>query len=284
MAVFVKAKFGYEVSKTALSSGSINEIAKSLGYNQDQTYSYLGDFDQNFQVSVVVVEVFTDNIIFVLADPTKGPLNKNKVDYFMRNFSVKEEFNSSQAETILTDGIQNQSLTIDFLARVLRIKDSSSDGVFFVESLGLYLYFNDGILTDYSAADGLNTWSRRWKEINPNFIGTYERQAAQYWGNRSDKIAKEINAQAEAWANIPHPHINEYLPIHTNRNGLVNYAMLEVCHYNKVIDFDQFEAINHGRYTEIPKLESPDVKTYQLDNFIYEFSPQGQFIDHYQLR
>lgn len=270
-----------ELTET-LENGSINGITIHMGYHPDQIHTYFGEFDLDADIQIIILEVFTKNIVFVQTKNTIKTLRKNKVDQFLKNFNWIEEYDSVTAEDILKEGIANKTLRVDFLARVLDIRDADENGVFYVENLGKYLYFNNGFLTDYSSADGLNTWTRSWKEINPDFIGLYESTARRYWGNNHKKISAEINLQAEAYANVPGGLLNEFLALHKTPFDTINFVMLMACHYDEAITLEEFKTINYGRYEEL-RGEDFDLRSFQLGGFKYTFLASGPLVEFSQL-
>ena len=283
MSVYVEEKYGNyrQIPDDKIEGFSLNAITESLGYNKDQVKIILGDFESNFQVKNVCVEIFTNKVVYIMADSTQGTLKKLKVDFFLSRHPMKDLFNSSEVNSILTQGIENKSLQASYLAKVLKNDDISDNGIFYVESLGLYLIFSNGLLEDFKSADGLSVWAKTWKELNPQLLAEYEEEAKLYWGNDTKKILNEVNAQATGWANIPDASMNELVPIHTNSKGLINYVMIQVCHYNKSMTFDEFEGINYGRYQEVAEEISLGSKTYTLNQFTYVFSTEGVLLDFY---
>ena len=272
--IFVPDRTGFKELTEEIKDRSINGMAKHLDYNQDQFYAYFGDFDQTYPVQHVIVEIFTKNIIYVLTGPTVLSVTKNQVDFFLRDFNLTEIFDSISTRDILVEGIKNKTLRIEFLSRVLDIKNPELNGIFNADSIGLYLYFNDGFLTDFQSSDGLNEWAKQWKSINPEFISRYESLARHYLGNDTRKIINEINLQAEAYANIPDAMRNQFIHLHEGEFDTINFYMLMVCHYKHNIKLDEFQELNHGRFTELTSLKS-DVKKYSLGNFTYEFAVNG---------
>ncbi|WP_439585386.1 hypothetical protein [Dyadobacter bucti] len=259
-------------------NGSINGIAIHLGYHPDQVHTYWGEFDLEADIQQIVLEVFTKKIVFVLTKTTVKTLRKSMVDQFMKKFNWVEEYDSVKVEDILQEGIANSSLNIDFLARVLFISEPEDTGVFYVGKIGKYLYFNNGFLTDYNSADGLNTWARSWKEINPDFIGLYENAARKHWGDNHQKVYDEINLQAEAYANVPGGLLNEFIPLHKTGLDTVNFVMLMVCHYGATVTLEEFKVLNHGRYVELAE-DAFDLRSFQLGVFKYTFLSSGNLVD-----
>ncbi len=260
-----------------IGEGSINDITIHLGYHPDQTKVYFGDFDQNFDVVDVIIEIFSCNIVFVLTKDTVTKLDKSKVDYFLRDFDYDSEFDSYDIDSIFQTGIENMSLSIEFLTRVLNINNAEPNGVFYAKSLDLYLSFKDGLLIDFRSTDGLSKWARYYKQLNPDFIFNIEKTAMKFWGVEKSKIINEINIQCDALASVPEGFKNEFIQLHETNFGSTNYFMLLVCHYEHEISLSQFIEINHGRYKTYTSSNS--VIKFGLDRFIYEFSVDGSLIN-----
>ncbi len=275
--IFIPDGDGYKELTDSIEDNSINGISIHLGYNPDQIRIVFGDFDLNYDVQTVVIEIFSCNIVFVF---TKGSsvvkLNKKKVDYFLRNFKFSEEFDSLNTAEILQTGIDNKSLNIEFLSRVLSLNDTKPTGIFYAKSLDLYLSFKDGFLTGFQTGDGLNMWAKKWEQLNPEIISNLERLARKFWGANQNKILNEINVQSEALAGIPDGFKNEFLQLHQTDYGTYNFLMLLVCHYERKISLLEFLDINHGRYQDLT--ESNSIKKFGLDRFTYEFSLDGSLI------
>jgi hypothetical protein len=276
MGVFVPARFGYykEIENQTFGSGSLNDIGEHFNYNQDQTLTCHGLLDDDFPVKVVCVEVFSGNIIFVLADSTKGPLKSAKVDYFMKEHPYKRLFDGPAVESILRSGIENRSLDIDFLSRVLKLKEPSLNGIFHASSIGLNLVFEQGYLTDFMSSDGMTQWAKFLYQINPTLTRDYERQAINFWGNDPSRVLFEINSQAEALADTPGGPDSPFKEFHRTDYGLVDYRMLNVKHHGRPITHDEFLILNHGRFT----LLNEERKQYQVGLFTYQFDEEGHLI------
>jgi hypothetical protein len=272
---FVPDGSGFKELTDELKDDSINGISQHLGYHPDQVHTYWGDFDQTSDINHIAVEVFTMNIIFVLTKNTVTKLDKKKVQYFLRNFRISEVFDSIATRDIFERAIPDKSLKIDFLSRVLNIADPDPNGMFFVKSLNLNLFFIDGYLVDTQSSDGLSEWAKDFKKINPTLMANYEKVARLYWGTNLSQVIKEINIQADSLAGTPNSVSNEFLPLHETPFGTINFAMLLVCHYGKRINLNEFKEINHGRYKEVRP------NTYKVDKFVYEFFEDGTLSNSY---
>ena len=270
--VFVQDGDGYSEMMELPGNGSINDINLHLGYRPSQVFGYFDTKRKDTGIILVSVEIFTKNIVFVLTEKSVVTLGAADMADYFTSFTFETVFPSYVAEPILKQGIEDKSLTFEYLSRVLMIKDGDPDGLVYVERLELYLYFIDGILVDFQASDGLNEWAKLWKQKNRQFLLDYYRVAQLHWPGRTDQILAEINAQADAWAGIPNAIDNEYIPLHTTSHGTVNFVMLRVCHYTHTMSFDEFATINHGRFVPV----GHDI--YQVGRFAYTFDREGDLV------
>lgn len=273
MSTFVPTPTGYKKLTSAPSNASINSVCEHLGYHTDQFYTWHGDFNFEFDISMVALEVFSRNIIFVSTRQGVETVDLTKLSHFMRNLNDEEIYTSYTVEDSLTAGIANRSLNSVFLGKVLGNTGIEPDGVFYDRKLNLYLYFTDGYLVDFQASDGLNKWAKHWKQLNPKLIAAYEAEAKKYWGNDSKRVLHEVNVQSDALAGVPQAAGNEFVGLHRTKSGLVNYRMLLTCHYDESITLKDFLVLNHGRYQELKSHGK-----YRLGRFDYLFSSDGTLI------
>lgn len=256
---------------------SINDICVYLGYDPVQTHTFFGDFDESFPIRNVIFEVFTANIVAILTREGVTAIDKRQLDFFIRNYSIKAEFDSINTSEILNDGIKKNNLTIEFLARVLNIEDAEPNGVYFIDSLGLYLYFNNGVLTDFRSSDSLNEWAKYLKELNEVIVLDYQK-AAELCHSKSSDVLFEINMQAKSWSETPESYSNEFLELHRTPHDTINFFNLLVCHYGKDVNEEIFLKINKGRSLELKS--NPEINRYNVGNFIFEFS-YGKILNTY---
>ncbi len=254
---------------------SINGISEHLGYHPDQVHAYYEGQESKSDIINVIVEIFSNNVIFVLTKDTVNKLSKKSVENYLRNFSVKKVFNSYTTENILETAVENKSLKMDFLARILKIEDPEEDGMYYVESLEYYLYFVDGYLVSFQSSDGLNESAKNWKQNSPTYFRGFEKVSRLYWGNDITSVINEINTQADAWSKIPFVGSNEFLDLHETEYGTTNYVMLLVCHYNYGISLKDFITVNHGRFIKV----APN--KYRVNKFSYEFDESESLIKFY---
>ncbi|MDF7815439.1 hypothetical protein [Hymenobacter sp. YC55] len=228
--IFVPDKSCFIELKNGPEGASINAISQHLRYHSDQVYTYLGDHDTNSDIRCIVYELFSKNIVFISTKDTVRTIDLNKLTHFTRNLG-DSMFDSYSVHSSLTDGIENQSLTSNFISKVLALENIEPNGIFYADKLGLYLYFTNGLLTDFQSSDGLTHWAKRWKQLNPRIIAMIEDEAKRYWKDDHKQVLNEINVQSDALAKIPQAVDNEFIPLHTNSIGVVNFHMLLVSHY-----------------------------------------------------
>lgn len=280
---FIPAKGGFVELEDAPVNASFNDITHHLGYHTDQIHTFFGDYDPESEIQAVGLEIFSNNVAYVCTQKSVLELPLFKVQKFLQKLRLEEEFDDVTVSGILTDGIKNGSLAVDFLARVLHLHDTEPNGVFYESRYGLYLYFNNGILTDFQPADGLNEWAKHFKQLNPDLMNRYEQVARKYWGNDLVKITTEVNIQASALSETPDALKNPYAALHEAEFGTVNYKMLMVYHYDQDITLDEFKFINHGRYKHLPSQFETGLEKYALGKFLYEFSASGLLLNKYQV-
>ena len=282
---FVPKENGYVSVEIKVEIESLNNIVKFLGYNSEEYYIYT-DFDlKDSKVYIVIFKSFSDKIICVLTEDTVESIEQKDVDNYLVNFNLKDDFGSYVVESTLEDGVKNKSLSKEFLSEVFNNQISDSDSFVAVE-IGYELHFKNGVLSSYNTSDGLNKWAKSWKnEIPEAYYRKYYSEASRYQTNETD-ILKELNAQADAWANAPEGFRNEYIKYHTNDSGVVNYKMLLVAHYNVTMNIDEFKLINKGRYELSNEFNSQDNykrTTFRVNKGLYTFDEKGKLINSYTL-
>lgn len=151
-------------------NGSINDVTISLGYKPEQVYVPVYKSDLTQAILCVCFEIFTRNIVFVLTSEKTTYVTDKDLRKHLGNFSVKQEFNSLRIAEVLTDGVDRCSLSAEFMAKVLKLKDISPNGVFYADRIKTYLYFTNGLLSDFQFNDGLFPWAKHLKEANPDCL------------------------------------------------------------------------------------------------------------------
>lgn len=268
--IFIFTGRGFKEYKGEIGNGSIDSITIKLGYHPDQVYTTF-ETDPKGEINFILFEIFTRNIVCVSTSQNVTYITEKDIKRYLGNFSVTKEFTSIRIGDHLTTGIENASLTIDFLTKVLKLKNSSNNGMFYSERINTYLYFTDGLLTDFLYEDGLFPWAKHLQEINKTVYGLISELAYKYWPQDSFQAKKEINIQCEAWSSIPDAYGNEFIPIHRTENGGANLHMIRVCHYAYPISISQFKEINYGRYEILNEDDANNTISFKCGNFQYDF-------------
>lgn len=148
--IFVPNKNGFrELTDDFLSNASITEIAKYLGYHEDQVHTFFGCSEAESGVDIVVVEVFSTNIIFVLTKNSVLNLNHNEVNDFMKDFDYNFEYENIRVKEILLSGIENKSFKIGFLCKIFGIDSNLWNDYIFFEKIGVHAFFINGYLAAF---------------------------------------------------------------------------------------------------------------------------------------
>lgn len=254
--------------KGDVGNGSINSVTLALGYHPDQLYSPILK-GGNERIQYIAYEIFTRNLVYIKTLSSVTYLTQKDINKALGDFSVNKEFDNLRINEVLNDGVENGSLSIEFMSRILKMNDLSKNGFFYSEKIEAYLYFTDGFLSDFHFDDGLFPYAKQLRNNIPAVYKKIEDLAFKYWPDNKFQANKEINMQCEAWANLPNAYGNQFIPLHRTENGGVNLHMIRVCHYNYPIVIDQFIEINHGRYHKL--VENEEVRQYRCGNFNYTF-------------
>ena len=273
--VFVPQGNGFVKAKIAVNVKSLNDVARAMKYKPGQLKFYT-DFE-NYglgDIRSVAFKVFSDQIVFIFVDKKIDALSPQVVKNYLKNYSWTEVYNPNEIVDRLTKGIDNQSLTVDYIAGIFNITDYKSDCTLDIKKLGYKLTFKNNLLVNYSSSDGLSEWAKVWKEKAHSVYLSYKNEAEKYWGNNEDAVINEINTQAEAWANVPDANDNPYIKYFRTKEGNVNFKMLMVARYKEPMSEKEFLILNHGRYTK----DSHKKNTYVVNNTTYTFSSNGKLI------
>jgi len=275
--VFIpSAKGGFDEAKDVPENHSIHMLTTHFGYNNSQI-EIIFSTERNVKVSNIALEVFTRNVVYAMTDKKTTFITERDIKKTMGDFSVPKYYDSIRIKEILEEGIESESFTVEFLARVLNMKNLSRNGMFYSNKIKTYLYFTNGILSNFQYDDGLAHYARHLQKANKTVFDQISKGAIQYRADDDFLKQKEINIQAEAWAAIPNAFGNEYIPLHTYQDGFVNLHMIRVTHYKHPITLSGFMELNHGRFQVVRHDEQETVL--QLNRFRYRFSIGGQLLD-----
>jgi len=202
----------------------------------------------------------------------------------MQNFNLKKDLSTYSIESYLKDGVANKSLSLKFLSEVFNVNGIDKNGSFIANSIGYELKFKDEILVEYNSSDGLNKWSREWKNSRPKTFSSYFDEAKYYFKNDEASIINEINIQADAFSRLPNGNLNEYIKFHKTDFGNINYKMILIAHYNEKIELEDFKKLNYGRYKltdEFTDKNGYKRTTYKLNKTLCTFDENGILVNTY---
>lgn len=273
MSVFVNQYGNYVKLTGGYANKSINDISLHLNYHPDKIHTFLGVTNNEKLITTALLEIFTNNIIAIITKSEVEEVSITEIKEFLKGYSFEDEYSSYTIQDILLNGIENKSLDLDFMARVLDFKVENPNEEYYSEKIDTHLFFINGYLASFKYGSELNKWARHLKSINADIIVGYAQEAKTYWGDDYESIFNEINLQADSFASTPQAYSNEYLKEHITEFGNVDFVMLLVCHYGQKINLSEFKNINYGRYNIIEK--SAEIEVYVKGNFIYSFNKRG---------
>lgn len=274
--IFIPDGNGFRQAPPEMSGLSFNDCMTFLGYHRDQVMILYSS--QSDKITNIAFEIFTRNIVFIRTNKKITFIADRDLKKALTGFSVAKYYTSGEIKNILESGIENESLSVDYLASVLKLTNVSRNGMFYASRIKTYLYFTNGLLSNFLYDDGFSTRAKELKQVNKTVYDILAQAAYKYRSGDDFGAQKEINIQSEAWAAIPNAFGNEFIPLHTYNDGLVNLHMIRVCHYGHPITRLAFQEINYGRYQVISNNGSGDV-VLRLGHFDYRFSINGDLIE-----
>ncbi len=254
-------------------NGSISSIIEHLGFDISQIHTVF-TFD-SLLINTIGVKIFTQEPVFVLAKNKEKKVDFNSMSKEVKEIDWRFEYSSHTVEEILTEGIERESLTFDFLNSCLSLKDEGYD-LYNAPKIGLYLKFENGLLKSFTSSDWSNSASKWLKSVNSQMFNNMLSEAKQFHKNEIEAM-EEVNLQSEALRGIPQAIQNEYIYLHEKVNGNINFFNLLSAHYKFIngerIKLDDFKSVNKGRFQII---EENMLKSGQ---FVFQFDSDGFLID-----
>lgn len=243
--------------------GSMNAICLDLGYHPDQIHIAM-TFDSKI-TSNIGVKIFTKDPVFVMTEDKVKDINLKTVHSELNKIDWDFEYSSSNIEDTLEQGIENQTLTYDYLNSVISLS-SKGDEIYLAKELDLYLQFENNTLVSFTSTDGLSAASKWLKSVNYDIFENMLREAQSYHSSNEDAI-EEINCQCAALRAIPDAINNEFIDNHINAFGNYNFYNLYAAHYasESEITKREFLLVNKERIIELT-----DYK-FIVDGFSYQF-------------
>jgi uncharacterized protein (UPF0335 family) len=208
-------------------------------------------------------------LVFILAKTHETKLSFSDVQKEVKQIDWGFEYSSLNIEDILQDGIDSENFDLKFLESVVNLR-KDNENIYKSEQLGLYLNFENGILTAFTSTGWDNSATKWLADLNPIMIRKMIDEAKQYHQNEMDSM-EEVNKQAKSLLGIPHAANNEFIPLHTKATGNVSFYNLLLTHYpNQQCNIDEFLFMNKGRFRKINN------NTIEVANFIYSFNTLGE--------
>ncbi len=248
-------------------NGSINSCIESLEFPTNHIRT-VNTFSSD-KIDCLGFKTLSRQLVFVLAKTRETKLSYSDVQKEIKQIDWKFEYSSLNIEDILQDGIDMENFDLKFLKSVVDLREDG-ENIYKSEQLGLYLQFENDILTSFTSTGWDNSATKWLADLNPLMIRKMTEEAKQYHQNDMDSM-EEVNKQAKSLLGIPHAINNEFIPLHTKTNGNVNFYNLLVAHYtNQDYNIDEFLFMNKGRFRKINN------NTIEVANFIYSFNSLGQ--------
>lgn len=253
-----------------LEKGSINDCIEKIGFATSHVY-IISTFDSN-KISVLGFKALTKKLVFVLAE-NKSKISFSDVTKAVSGVDWEFEYSDLNVEDILQDGIDYENFDLDFVQSILDLTKEDKD-LYKSKKLGLYLQFDNGILSAFTSSEWENSSTKWLKRINQDMVDSMVKEAKQYQRNEIEAM-HEVNNQTKALMNVPEAMKNEFLPLHENEKGNFNFYNLVITHYTQDCIQDDFLFMNRGRHKQI------DERTFEVGNFQYEFKNDKQLKNVY---
>lgn len=247
-------------------NGSINSCIESLGFPTNHIRTVI-TFNSS-KIDTLGFKALSKELVFVLAKTKETKISYSEVQKEIEQIDWDFEYSSLNVADILEEGIEFENFSLEFLQSVVDLTEED-ENIYKSDQLGLYLQFEDGILKAFTSSGWDNSATKWLNNLNPAMVNRMIEEAKQYHQNDIDTM-EEVNKQAKAILGIPHAVNNEFIPLHSKRNGNVNFYNLLITHYNKNCNLDEFLFMNKGRFRKINAI------TFEVGNFIYTFDTIGQ--------
>ena len=235
--LYLPQQGGYKKSDMNIVGVSLNDICGLLKYNHEK-YIWISDgFETKIcfkmlstEILYIVTTQFKDD--FISEETVSTYLKDNKFDYDF-TYSVKTR------EEQLDEGIENHSLSIDFIESVTKTKVSNNT---IEDKFNGYIYTfgKDGYMVSYASSDGLIGYAKEYK--GTALFNRIKAIAEQYNYTRG-AVIDEINMQFDYFSKIN----IDYLSLAKTEKYGYNYALLYVDLNKPDIQMDDFMKIVHHK-------------------------------------
>lgn len=247
-------------------NGSINSCIETLGYPLNHV-RVLHRFDSD-KIVCLGVRILSRQPVFVLAKAPETKISYQDVKKELNRVDWDFEYSNLNIPDILEEGVTMENLGLAFLQTVIDLTEDS-ENVYISNRLGMYLQFESGLLKAFTSTSWDNSATKWLSGLNPGMVKAMTAEARQYHQNEFEAM-EEVNKQADSILNIPQALNNEFIRLHLNKHGNVNFYNLLIAHYTKNCSLKDFQYMNKGRFQTI------NAKTLKVDNFIYFFNGSGE--------
>ena len=245
-------------------NGSINSCIESLGFPANHVRMVYPFSDK---ISGLGFKSLSKQLVIVFTKSPETQISYSDVQKELNKIDWDFEYSSLNVEDILQEGIDLDNFDLNFLKSVIDLKEDDVN-TFKSDKLGLYFQFKEGFLKAFTSTGWDNSATKWLNDLNPTMVKQMIEEANQYHTNDIDAM-EEVNNQVNAILGIPQAISNEFIPLHSKKNGTINFYNLLITHYSKECNVDDFLFMNKGRFRKINE------NTIEVEKFIYSFNNNG---------
>lgn len=247
---FIPGRDGNFIPATNIpESGSFNDVAKALGHDANQYFTYMPPYSTGINDVFVMFESFTGNILYVYVTKKTKRLDPAIIKHVLKEYSFTEEYDFSKYCDDIEVGIQKGNLTKEFFKKIL-----NQDSDIMIDSrFNVKLIFENGKLVQMTGLDSLSKEAKSFRDSAPQRYNQI-RKYAESFNFSQELVFREINLQVEAFVNMPLSLFDKFSDFFVEANEdvwSINYVMCAVALAKKQINFEEFKLISHEEYSNV---------------------------------
>lgn len=258
--------------KQLIGNGSVNDCIETIGFPTNHIYT-ISTFKSN-KISCLGFTTLTKKLQFVLTENREMKISFSDVLKAQKSIDWDFEYSDLNIEDILQEGVEMGNFSLDFIKSITILK-KEEENLYNSEKFELYFQFENDILISFSSSKWDNSSTKWLKGVNQKMVDNLLKEAKRFQRNEIEAM-QEVNAQTKALLNIPEATGNEYISLHTNENGNINFYNLVIVHYTQDCKKDNLLFMNKGRYKKI------DDYNYEIGSFKFEFGNENKLINIYE--
>lgn len=247
---FIPVKDGNLVPLTNIPENvSFNDVAKILGHDTNQYYTYDPPVSTGIRGIIVMFESFTGNILYVYVNVKTKKLDSSLVKKALREYSFTEEYDYSKYCDDIEEGIRKGNLSKGFFKKVL---NQDSDVMIDTRFNTKLIFVNDKLMK-MESLDSLSPNAKSLRDTAPQRYNRIKKYAESFSFSQ-ELVAKEINLQVDAFYNMPLSLFDNFSEFQVEVNDdiwSINYVMCAVALAKKQINFEEFKLISHEEYSNV---------------------------------